>query len=289
MTTFQIPFLNLRLSEIPADLLLTAGVAITLMLLVQLVTWGVSHKQTLESQRFWRLTFRNFAVAVFIVSMGVIWKEQLQSVLVALGAAAAGMMLAFRESFMSLLAFWVRMVKRHYSLGDFIEIDDLRGEVIDITWQHTAIAETGPGKDSLYYSGRIIQIPNNRMLLAPLAVDNFTGAFGAHVFQVHLPAGAEPLLAEQLLIAVADELCAPFYPAAQAHMATQRKAQAIDTPSVDAKVRIKIEEEGLVSLVLRIVVPTREKLRIEQAILRQFLRRADPSIWPTAQTLLRMP
>lgn len=276
--------LNLQLSELPRDVLLTVVVALGLTLLVHLGTRLVSRKDSLEAQRFWRLTFRNMAVAIFLISMGVIWKEQLQSVIVALGAAVAGVIVAFREAFLSLLAFWLRVVKRHYGLGDFIEIDGIRGEVVDITYQHTALAETGPGRDSLYYTGRIVQIPNNRMLLAPMSVDNFTGSFGAHVIQVPLPQGADIIRAEDLLRDVAEEICTPYYAEAQAHLQTQRKTQAIDTPTVDAKVRVRLESKGLATLVLRIVVPAREKLRVEQAILRQFLTAADRYIWPTGNT-----
>lgn len=259
------------LSETPRDLIFTALLAGTLLLLAWLAGRLVAQNDSLDAQRFWRLNFRNIAVVGFLFGASIIWKEHLQSVLVALGAATVGILLTFREAFVSLLAFWVRMVKRHYGMGDFIEIEGVRGEVLDITWQHTMLAETGPGKDSLHYSGRVVHIPNNRLLFSPLFVDNLTGAFGAHVFVIPLQQTANILRAEETLLAAADKVCAPYYQDARRHMTDHRRAYAIDTPSVEPKSRIRFADDGNAALVLRIVVPSREKLKLEQQIVREFL------------------
>lgn len=183
----------------------------------------------------------------------------------------AGILLTFRESLVSLLAFSLRMVKRHYSLGDFIEVDGFRGEVIDINWQHTALAEIGPSADSPHYSGRVIHIPNHKLLVTPIIVDNLTGAYGAHVVRIPIPQGMNPLVAEKKLQAAAEANCLSFAEDAQNHLEQLRKAHAIDTPSVAPKITIRFEAEGFTVLVLRIVVPARDKLRLEQQIIREFL------------------
>lgn len=268
------------ISEPSRDLLLTVMLAVTLLALVSLGSRWAARKESLEAQRVWRLTFRNVAAVSFLLGAGIIWREHLQSTLVILGAATAGVMLTFREAFLSLLAFWIQMVKRYYGMGDFIEIDGVRGEVLDITWQHTVLAETGPGKDSLHYSGRVSHIPNSRVLFAPLYVDNFTGDYGAHVFVIPLPREANILRAEGMLLAAAEKVCTPFYQDAREHMTNRRKSHAIDTPSVEPKSRIRFNDDGTPALVLRIVVPSREKLKVEQQIVREFLAQVDEDAWP---------
>lgn len=137
------------------------------------------------------------------------------------------------------------------------------------------LAETGPGKDSLNYSGRVVQVPNHRMLSSPLFVDNLTGDFGAHSIQLPLPDGASALTAETRLLTAAQRICQPYQERAEQHMAQLRRAHAIDTPSVEPRVRIRINDEGQPGLVLRIVVPARDKLRAEQLILREYLRQTE--------------
>ncbi|GBG14561.1 cytochrome C biogenesis protein [Novimethylophilus kurashikiensis] len=273
-----VEFLQAKLSIIPLDMMQTLGLAGILLLTAQASSWVVSRNQPIEVRRFWMVTFRNLAAFMFLVGVCVIWREQLHSVIVALGAATAGMLLVFREAFMSMLAFWLHVLKRTYGLGDFIEIDGVTGEVVDMTWQHILLAETGPG--TLTYSGRVIQIPNHRLLHTPVFVDNLTGDYGAHVLQVHLPKGVDILKAEKLLMAAAVKHCEPYYADARLHMNELQRRNAIDTPSIEPKVRIKLVEEGFAILVLRIVTPFREKLKVEQLILRDFLAAADEDAWP---------
>lgn len=271
-------FLVDLLNAIPFEAVMSVGVATVVLLLAQALSWSLTKKQPLENRRFWRITFRNIAAVVILMSIAAIWRDQLHTLIMALGAATAGMLLVFREAFLSLLAFWIHLLRRPYSLGDFIEVDGVSGQVMDITWQHTILAETGPGM--LSYSGRLVQIPNNRMLLAPLFVDNMTGEFGAHIMEVHLPGGADILKAEGLLLLAAEKNCSPFYEEARRHMLQLRQAHAIDTPSIEPKSRILLGEEGAATLVLRIVVPFREKLRVEQKILHDFFASTDLEAWP---------
>lgn len=268
------------LGSFKEELLLSIIIAVALFALANTATWVVSGKQSIETQRFWRLTFRHIAALAFVVCLTLIWRKELQSVMVALGAATAAIIVTFRENILSMAAFWLRVGRRHYSLDDFIEVDGIRGRVLDITWLATVLAETGPGKDGLTYSGRVVHIPNSRIMLSPLFVENLTGEFSAHLINIPLPEGADAVEAEQLLIEVASDICAPYLGEAETHMRSLQRAQAMDTPSVEPKTNIKLAAEGMVTLVLRVVVPFSEKQRLEQAIIREFLALADNAIWP---------
>lgn len=270
------------LSSFKEELLASAALAVVLFLLANAATWLVSSKQSIETQRFWRLTFRHVAAMAFVLCLTFIWRKELQTVMIALGAATAALIVTFRENILSMSAFWLRIGRRHYGLDDFIEVDGIRGRVLDITWLSTVLAETGPGKDGLTYSGRVVHVPNSRIMLSPLFVENLTGEFSAHLINVPLPENADAIKAEQLLIEVANNICAPYLADAEQHMRGLQRAQALDTPSVEPKTNIKIAEEGLVTLVLRVVVPFSEKQRLEQAVLRDFLSRADATVWPRA-------
>jgi len=268
------------LGTLQDEVMLTVGLAGALTLATYGGTWAVSRQQSLENQRFWRLTFRHLAALAFAVSMVIIWRHQLQSSVVALGAALAGVMLTLRENWLSLAAFWVRIGRRHYGLDDFIEVDGIRGRVLDITWLTTVLAETGPGANGLAYSGRVVHVPNYRTLLVPLFVENLTGNFSAHLVTIPLPPGADAVQAEQRLLAAATAHCTGFSEAAEAHMSALQRDEALDTPSVRPKTHIRVGEEGALTLVLRIVVPVADRLRVEQDILREFLSTATAAEWP---------
>jgi small-conductance mechanosensitive channel len=265
--------------SLQTEALLSAGLALTLVLLTWAATWLASRHKSLETRRFFRMTFRNLAVLAFVVGLLLVWRHQIQNGAVALGAAVAGLMVTLRESWLSLTAFWVRVGRRHYGLDDFIEIAGTRGRVMNITLLSTVVAETGPGS---LYTGRVLHVPNHKMLLEPLCVENLTGAYSAHLMDIVLPAGASVLDAERILLDAANRACAPYLKDAQRHMDQVQHAQAMDTPSVEPKVLIRVGAEGLVTLTVRIVARVAEKQKLEQAILREFFAHAHEARWAGA-------
>ncbi|KVP16950.1 hypothetical protein WJ84_01360 [Burkholderia ubonensis] len=258
----------------------TAVLALVLLCLASGAAWVMSRNQSRETQRFWQLTFRHIAAICFMFGLGFIWKTELQSVFLALGAATAGFLLAFRESWLSLLAFWLRVIKRQYSLNDFIEVDGVRGKVIDITWMTTIVAESVPGKGGTIYSGKVVHIPNNRMLLEPLTVDNLTDEYTLHIMTLPLPKGARPLAVEKVLLEVANRHCAPYFKEARKHMKLLEQEKALEIASVEPRTFLSVGEEGAVTIRMRITVPQADSGRLHQAILHEFFEKVDEKAWP---------
>lgn len=265
---------------VPVELIQSSMLGVILYGIAYGLTAAATSAMTMEDRRFWRLTARNIATASFVIGLGVIWRSELQAVLVALGAAAAGFLIGFKEQWQSMLAFWVRVVKRPYALNDFIEVDGVRGRVIDITWLTTSLAEMGPTKESLSYTGRVVHVPNVRMITANLTVDNLTGSYSVHTFSVSLPKNGNALKAEELLLRLARVHCAQFQDKAVQHMKELQSNQQMDTPGVEPRARLSIGAEGAVTVVMRMVVPVAERARVEQAILHDFLRDVTPDVWP---------
>lgn len=260
----------------------TIILALTLFALAGAAAWVMSRNQSRETQRFWRLTFRHLAALCFMLGLGVIWKAELQSVLVALGAATAGFLVAFRENWLSLLGFWMRFVRRQYDLHDFIEVDGVRGKVIDITWLYTVVAESVPGKTGTLYSGKVVHIPNNRMMLAPLTVDNLTDEYTLHIITLPLPKTAKPLVAEKVLLEVANKHCEPYFTEARKHMKLLEQEKALEISSVEPKSFLSVGDDSAVTIRVRIIVPEAARSRVTQAILRDFFGQVDETGWPTA-------
>ncbi len=256
------------------EAVLTVTAALLLLLVAHVTTGVLERGAPAETKRFWRLTVRHVATAGFVLALFLIWRKELETLLLALGAATAGFLVAFREAWLSLAAAWLRMVKRPYGVHDFIEIDGLRGRVIDISWLTTTLAETNASNEGQFYSGRVLHVPNNRMLLSTVMVDNLTGDFSAHTFSVNLPYGANVLQAENLLLHAAELHCSPFYEEAERHMSELRDDEALDTPTVAPRSRIHLGKDGFNSILLRIVVPFKERSRVEQSIIRHYLMSA---------------
>src|SRR5690606_15579608 len=134
--------------------------------------------------------------------------------------------------------------------------DGIRGRVLDITWLNTVLAETAD-YDSHAYTGRIIHVPNNRLLTSAVRLENLTGVYNAHHFKVTLPKGTsqdEVLHYRDLLAAAVNLHCEKFYERATNHMKAIRRTQAMDTPKVTPHLSLTFEKDGEVAIQVRIVV-----------------------------------
>ena len=267
-------------SSLHTEATYTALLALTLLVMANVAAWVMSRNQTPEAQRFWKLTFRHLAALGFVFGLAVIWKSELQSFVLALGAATAGFLIAFREAWVSLLAFWIRVIKRPYGPNDFIEVDGVRGKVIDITWLTTVVAESIPGKDGAVFSGRVVHVPNNRMLLSTIVVDNLLGEYALHVINMPLPKGFRPLGAMNLLTEVAERHCRPFYQEARRHLRALAQEKALDIAAVRPTAFLSVGDDGAVTVRLQIIVPQFMRNDLQRSILAEFFEKADDSAWP---------
>jgi hypothetical protein len=64
---------------------------------------------------------------------------------------------------------------------------------------------------------------------------------------------------------------------ARQHMEEMAKRYLVDIPSVEPRISIQPVDEKRYQLILRIAIPARERQRIEQAILHQFMGACYPA------------
>lgn len=231
---------------------------------------------SVETRRRWRVNLRNVMVFVFVAGLLFIWAKELRTFAVSMVAIAVAIVLATRELILCVSGAVLRGGTNAYSVGDRIEIEGLRGDVIDQNLMTTTLLEIGPGKESHQYTGRAVVFPNSLLLNSPLVNETFMGDYVVHVMTVPLDAKEDWRRAEQRLLNAAQEECGPFLEEAQRHMTKLQEKEWIDTPSVLPRVSLEVPEPGRINLLLRIPTPGRRKGRLEQAILRRFLTQCDP-------------
>jgi hypothetical protein len=100
-----------------------------------------------------------------------IWGPKFQGLAVSLLAFAVAIVLAFKELILCVLGAMLKTSARSFTIGDRIEINDLRGDVFDHTLLTTTLLEVGPGKATHQHTGRKIVIPNSLFLNTPVMND----------------------------------------------------------------------------------------------------------------------
>ena len=225
----------------------------------------------LEDRRRLAVQIRNVLGVVFVVGLFFILANELRAFAVSLVAIAVAIVLATKELILCLSGTALRIGANAYTIGDRIEINGVRGNVIDQTFLATTILEIGPGHVTSQYSGRAIVFPNSLLLVHPLINETFMKDYIVHIMTIPLAAADDWQKAEKLLLEIADGECRPFLEEAARHMKELEGRNWMDVPSVKPRVSVQIPEPGRVNLLLRIPTPAHRTSRLEQVILRRFL------------------
>ncbi|MGH7231452.1 MAG: mechanosensitive ion channel family protein [Nitrospiraceae bacterium] len=230
-----------------------------------------SEALTVETRRRWVLNIRNSMVLIFVTGLVFIWFHELSTFAVSLVAIAVAIVLATKELILCLSGAVLRAGTNAFTLGDRIEIQGMRGNVLDQNLLATTLLEIGPGHTSSQYTGRAVIVPNSLLLSHPVINETYMKDFVVHIMTIPLGAHDDWQCAEKLLLEIAMSECAPFLPNAQRHMKKLEGKAWLDAPSVQPRVSIQIPEPGRLNLLLRIPAPAHRTSRLEQAILRRFL------------------
>ncbi len=224
-----------------------------------------------DTQRWLMVTLRNVWAVVFLFGVTVIWATQLRTMALSIAAIAAAVVLALRDPLACVGGTLVKTLAQSFSIGDRIEINGIRGDVIDGTAFSTMVLEIGPGHLTHGYTGRAVSIPNSLLLTHALVNESYTDHYVLHVFTVPLAPSQDWRTAERWLLQASVEICQPFAEQARLHFEQLGRRRGLDTPSTEARVTLAINKPGEIELIARVCVPARQKGKVEQAVLRKFL------------------
>jgi small-conductance mechanosensitive channel len=109
-----------------------------------------------------------------------------------LGLAGAGLTVALKDFIVSFLGWFVLMRKNGIRLGDWVEINGVTGEVIEIGLFHTVLMETGNWTDSGHPTGRRVTFTNSYAIEGHYFNFSTSGQWLWDELQLVLPAGDDP-------------------------------------------------------------------------------------------------
>jgi len=123
----------------------------------------------------WRKTSMYVAVGVGVLAVGRIWFEGFASLATYLGLLSAGLAIALKD-LVANLAGWAFIVwRRPFEVGDRVQVGEHAGDVIDIRIFQFTLLEIGNWVDADQSTGRMIHVPNGRVLSDVVA--NYTKGF----------------------------------------------------------------------------------------------------------------
>jgi small-conductance mechanosensitive channel len=198
----------------------------------------------------------SFIVAFLLVAM--IWLEAIQSLGTFLGLLSAGIAIALKDLVAS-LAGWVFILwRRPFQLGDRVQIGDRAGDVVDIRIFQFTLLEIGNWVAADQSTGRIIHIPNARLLTETLA--NYTAQFQFiwNEMPVLVTFESNWQKAKEILQRILEEKVGSAVADAEKAIKTASRKFMIHFQKLTPKVYTSVEDSGVL-LTLRFICHARER------------------------------
>jgi small-conductance mechanosensitive channel len=224
----------------------------------------LSRETKLRTSVFWR----NFSLLVALVALLFVWRAELQAAALSLAALSVALVLAGKELFTSMLGYIHRTTAGSFRFGDVIEINGVKGEVIDQTLLSTTVLEMS---EEHQFTGRVVQFPNSFYVTHPLKNHSRVGAYQLGILTVPLAGSENAEAAKVLLERVAREVCRDYVAPTEAALRELEGEQFVLMPSADPRVTIRLPDAGKVVLALRYPCPGNSRTRTEQDILLAYL------------------
>jgi small-conductance mechanosensitive channel len=179
----------------------SALIGLTIILIILLVgfffdTWlerllgklSLDRRQVETLRTVTRVAVQVFAVLfILLVIFGL--PSQLGTIL---GLAGAGLTVALKDFIVGFLGWFVLMGKNGVRLGDWVEINGVTGEVVELGMFHTVLLETGNWTDSGHPTGRRVTFTNSYAIEGHYFNFSTSGQWMWDELQVVLPTGQDP-------------------------------------------------------------------------------------------------
>jgi small-conductance mechanosensitive channel len=229
-------------------------------------TW-LSRETKLRASVFWR----NFSLVVAFVALVFVWRAELRAAALSLAALSVALVLAGKELLTSVLGYVHRTTSGTFEFGDIIEINSVRGQVIDQTLLSTTLLEMS---EEHQFTGRTVQFPNSFYVTSALKNHSRIGTYQLAVLTVPLAAGAEPEAHKAVLKQIADEVCAGYVAPTGSALRELEGEQFVVMPTAEPRVTVRLADAGKTTLLLRYPCPADHRTRVEQDILLRYLAAA---------------
>jgi small-conductance mechanosensitive channel len=182
-----------------------------------------------------------------------------------LGLAGAGLTVALKDFIVGFIGWFVLMGKNGIRLGDWVEINGVTGEVVELGMFHTVLLETGNWTDSGHPTGRRVTFTNSFAIEGHYFNFSTSGQWLWDELQVVLPSGQDPYpvvdaIQKKVLEATSDS-------ARQAEREWKGEARSRDLSTLSAAPAINIKPViGGVEIAVRYITRAHDRYQLRSKL-----------------------
>jgi len=189
----------------------------------------------------------------------------------AIGLFSAGIAITLQELFLSIAGSIYIFVVKVYEPGDRIEINGIKGDVIDVDTMYTTMMEIGQWVNSDNYSGRIVKLSNAFVFKGPIYNYSQDFPFIWDEFDLPIRYGSDMELAKEIMIKIASETLSEYTTNSKSQWKDVVNKYYIEDAQVDPTLAIRLTDNWI-QFNLRYIVDFKKR-RITKHLLNDKIRK----------------
>ncbi len=224
-----------------------------------------------DIQRRWISAVQNSRLVLMFFGLILIWGAEIQKLALSLTAFTVALVIASKELILCLPGSFLRVCANSFSVGDWIEIAGMRGEVIEQSLLATTMHELEVTRTNYGFTGKTIVLPNSLFLTHAVKHHNFLKNYVYHSFNIITEPKVSPFAAKTYILGRIQEYTQSFVTVAERDNRLIERRMQFDLPSIEPWLRISTTDfsKNVVTIVL--FCPVAEAVNLEQRITEDYL------------------
>lgn len=223
-----------------------------------------------EQQRRWISHLKNGIFTTVAVILLLFWWPELREFGLSIAAVAVALVIALKELLLCISGAILRTAGGNASIGDWIEIEDLRGEVIEKNIMSTVLQEVENKGNSYSYTGKTIVLPNSVFLSHTVKNMNFMRRFVFHSFSLVTQPTINVFEMKSKILDRIEFYSEEFHELGARYHAFIMQLSGIELPSPCPSVRVTTTNLGKNVFTVTLFCPTPKAVSLEQKITEEF-------------------
>lgn len=280
---------NFSIEGIPVDRVVTSIVLLVSLWLLKAVVCALLRKRIADPAKYYhwrRMVVYTYSIIAMIL-IGRIWIKGIDSIATFLGLVSAGLAIAMRDTISNIAGWLYIMWIKPFKVGDRIEISGTKGDVIDVGLFQFSMIEIGNWVEAEQSTGRIVHVPNSKVLVDTLANYEIGFEYIWHEIPVLITFESNWEKAKRILAGIAQEKAEPLSQGAEAQIKKAAMKYLIYFSRLTPIVYTTVRDSGVL-LTIRYIVKPRHRRSSEEsiweAVLLEFAKHDDIDLaYPTTR------
>lgn len=181
-------------------------------------------------------------VLLFLISFTF---DDVKDYTIIIGLFTAGLTFTLQELILSIAGSFYIFFVRVYKPGDRIEINGIKGDVIDIDSIYTTIMEMGEWVSSDNYSGRIVKISNAFVFKGPIKNYSMDFPFVWDELNILITFNSNIELAKKLVLTIAEEQLSEYAKNSMAKWEEMVERYYIENATIEPTIAVRLTDNWI--------------------------------------------